>query len=532
MTGTPIAIRRALVSVSDKNGLPELARALAELGVSILSTGGTAKLLADAGVKVTEVADYTGFPEMLDGRVKTLHPRIHAGLLARRDLPGHMEALRQANIEPIDLVVVNLYPFAQTVSRAGCTLEEAIENIDIGGPSMLRAAAKNHHGVAVVVDPADYGPLLEELRANGGAVSARTRFRLARKVFTHTAAYDAAISNYLTGMDDQGKRVEWPERLTLQFEKLQDMRYGENPHQTAAFYREATRTGEHRAGGIAAYRQLQGKELSYNNIADSDAAWECVQTFAEPACVIIKHANPCGVAIGKGTLQAYHAAFATDPTSAFGGIIAFNRPLDGASAEAVSKQFMEVLIAPEVLPEARQVLSAKTSVRVLEVPLATRTRGPASRCDFKRVGGGLLAQTADERNVTAEQLRTVTRVQPSAAQLRDLLFAWRVAKFVKSNAIVFCGSGCTLGVGAGQMSRVDSARIASIKAQNAGLSLAGSVVASDAFFPFRDGVDVVAQAGAKAIIQPGGSLRDGEVIAAADELGLAMVFTGVRHFRH
>jgi phosphoribosylaminoimidazolecarboxamide formyltransferase/IMP cyclohydrolase len=522
-----ITIRRALISVSDKTGLAEFARALSEFGVTLLSTGGTAKLFAEAGLPVTEVADYTGFPEMLDGRVKTLHPRIHAGLLARRELPAHMEALRKADIEPIDLVVVNLYPFARTVAQPGCSLEDAIENIDIGGPSMLRAAAKNHAGVAVVVDPGDYAAILEEMKANAGAITPATRFRLARKVFTHTAAYDAAISNHLTSIAPDGSRAEWPERLTLQFEKLQDMRYGENPHQAAAFYRDAGGAG---TGGIAGCRQLQGKELSYNNIGDSDAAWECVKTFAEPACVIVKHANPCGVAVGAGPLAAYQGALATDPTSAFGGIIAFNRPLDAPAAEAVTRQFVEVVIAPEVLPEARTVLAAKTNVRVLEMDLPAAAA--AAAWDFKRVGGGLLVQTPDTRNVAAGELRIVTKAQPTAAQLADLLFAWRVAKFVKSNAIVFCGGGRTLGVGAGQMSRVDSARIASIKAQNAGLSLAGSVVASDAFFPFRDGVDVVVQAGARAIIQPGGSIKDSEVIAAADEHGVTMALTGVRHFRH
>jgi len=518
-------VRRALISVSDKSGLIEFASALAKFNVHILSTGGTAKLLADNGVPVTEVSDHTGFPEMLDGRVKTLHPKIHGGLLARRDLPAHMAAIKQAGIEPIDLVVVNLYPFAQTVAKPGCTLEQAIENIDIGGPTMLRSAAKNHGGVAVVVDPADYPSVLEELAKNGGAISAATRFALAKKVFTHTAAYDAAISNYLTGLDPEGRRMAFPERLTMQFEKLQDMRYGENPHQNAAFYRDATPV----PGGLASYHQLQGKELSYNNVADSDAAWECVKTFGEqPACVIIKHANPCGVAVAKTLREAYERAFATDPVAAFGGIIAVNRPLDGATAQAISKQFVEVVISPAVTEEARKALSPKANVRVLEVPAGAS----ASPFEMKRVGGGLLVQSPDRRNVSAADLRVVTKAMPTEAQLEDLLFAWRVAKFVKSNAIVFCGGGRTLGVGAGQMSRVDSARIAVIKAGNAGLSLAGSVVASDAFFPFRDGVDVVAQAGARAIIQPGGSMRDDEIIAAADELGLAMVFTGFRHFRH
>jgi phosphoribosylaminoimidazolecarboxamide formyltransferase/IMP cyclohydrolase len=519
-----IRIRQALVSVSDKTGLAEFARGLAAVGVAILSTGGTAKLLAASGVKVTEVADYTGYPEMLDGRLKTLHPKVHGGLLARRDLPDHLEAIKEAGIEPIDLVVVNLYPFQQTIAKPGCTFEDAVENIDIGGPTMVRAAAKNHGGVAVVTDPGDYGRILEELRSRNGALSAATRLALAKKAFAHTAAYDAGIANYLTGLDADRRPTLFPERLTLQWEKAQPMRYGENPHQEATFYRDA----EPVAGSLARYAQLQGKELSYNNIADADAAWECVKTFERPACVIIKHANPCGVAEADDCLTAYARAFKTDPTSAFGGIIAFNRRLDGATADAVAKQFVEVVLAPEVGPEAVAVFAGKANVRLLAVPLAHEEQ----RYDFKRVGGGLLVQTPDARNVTAAELKVVTRRAPTEAELRDLLFAWRVAKYVKSNAIVFCGGGMTLGVGAGQMSRVDSARIAAIKAQNAGLSLAGSVVASDAFFPFRDGLDVVADAGAKAVIQPGGSVRDDEVIAAADERGVAMVFTGVRHFRH
>ena len=519
-----ILVKQALISVSDKTGVVELARALTQMQVSILSTGGTAKLLAQNGIAVTEVAEYTGYPEMLDGRLKTLHPMIHGGLLARRDLPAHMAAIKDAGIEPIDLVVVNLYPFTQAIAKPGCTLADAIENIDIGGPTMLRSAAKNHGGVAVLVDPADYAPLLDELRANEGWVSAATRFELAKKVFTHTAAYDGAISNYLTGLDAEHRTRDYPERLTLQFARVQDMRYGENPHQSAAFYRDI----EPAAGSLASYSQVQGKELSYNNVGDADAAWECVKTFAEPACVIVKHANPCGVAIGGNTLEAYQRAFQTDPTSAFGGIIAFNRPIDASTAEAVAKQFVEVVIAPAYDEAAKKAFASKTNVRVLIVPLAAG----ANRYDFKRVGGGLLVQTPDIKNVQATELRVVSKKQPTESELRDLLFAWRVAKFVKSNAIVFCGSGHTLGVGAGQMSRVDSARIAAIKAKNAGLSLAGSFVASDAFFPFRDGVDVVAEAGARAIIQPGGSMRDEEVVAAADELGLVMVYTGHRHFRH
>ncbi|HEY6241249.1 MAG TPA: bifunctional phosphoribosylaminoimidazolecarboxamide formyltransferase/IMP cyclohydrolase [Burkholderiales bacterium] len=519
-----IPIRTALISVSDKTGLAEFARGLVPFKIRILSTGGTAKLLFEQGIPVTEVGDYTGFPEMLDGRVKTLHPRLHAGILARRDSPAHLAAIKAAGIEPIDLVVVNLYPFAQTVARPDCKLADAIENIDVGGPSMLRAGAKNYAGVAVATDPSDYPKLLAEMNERGGALSEGTRFALAQKAFAHSAAYEAAIGNYLTGLGGDGTPSPFPGRLTLQFEKLQDLRYGENPHQAAALYRD----GDRGSGGIADYVQIQGKELSYNNIADADAAWECVKTFDEPACVIVKHANPCGVAISDSAREAYGRAFATDPTSAFGGIVAFNRGLDAATADAVSKQFVEVVIAPEIDPQARKVLAAKTNVRVLSARLAHNTQ----TCDIKRVGGGLLVQTPDRRNVAATDLRTVTRLKPSPAQLADLTFAWRVAKFVKSNAIVFCAGGRTLGIGAGQMSRVDAARIAAFKAQAAGLPLAGSVVASDAFFPFRDGVEVVAQAGAKAIIQPGGSVRDDEVIAAADELELAMVFTGVRHFRH
>lgn len=517
-------IKTALLSVSDKTGVVEFARALAGRGIKMLSTGGTAKLLHDSGIAATEVSDHTGFPEMLDGRVKTLHPTIHGGILARRDLPAHVEAIRQAGIETIDLVVVNLYPFTQTIARAGCTLEEAIENIDIGGPAMVRSAAKNHAHVAVVTDPADYAAILHEIQTTNGAVGAPMRFELAQKAFSHTAAYDGAISNYLTALGSDGRRADFPRRLNLNFELAQTLRYGENPHQNAAFYRDL----EPATGSLARYTQLQGKELSYNNIADADAAWECVKSFTQAACVIVKHANPCGVAVAGNTLEAYRLAFATDPTSAFGGIIAFNRELDVETAQAVSGQFVEVLIAPAVAPAARALLAKKENLRLLEVPLAPG----ANRLETKRIGGGMLVQSPDDFNVAAADLKVVTRVQPTPQQLDDLLFAWRVAKFVKSNAIVFCANGQTKGVGAGQMSRVDSARIASIKAQNAGLTLAGSVVASDAFFPFRDGLDVVADAGAVAVIQPGGSLRDGEVIAAADERGIAMVFTSHRHFRH
>jgi phosphoribosylaminoimidazolecarboxamide formyltransferase/IMP cyclohydrolase len=520
-----MSIKQALISVSDKTGIVELARELHELGVSILSTGGTAKLLKEAGLPVTEVGDYTGFPEMLDGRVKTLHPKIHAGILARQDLPEHMSAMEKAAIPAIELVVVNLYPFRQTIARPGCSLEEAIENIDIGGPTMVRAAAKNYKSVTVVTDPEDYAPLLAEMKSSGGAVAQDSRFKLACKAFSHTAAYDSAISNYLTSIESEGgERLAFPNRLNLNFSIGQHLRYGANPHQQAAFYREPVPV----PGSLASYTQVQGKELSYNNIADADAAWECVKTFDLPACVILKHANPCGVAVAATPVAAYKLAFATDPTSAFGGIIAFNRVLDGAAAEAVIEQFVEVIIAPQLTAEAQQILAKKANVRVLTVPLETGS----NTFDFRRVGGGLLVQTPDNLNVTAAQLKVVTKAFPTPQQLQDLLFAWRVAKFVKSNAIVFCANGQTLGVGAGQMSRVDSARIASIKAQNAGLTLAGSVVASDAFFPFRDGLDVVVRAGATAVIQPGGSVRDEEVVAAADERGVAMLLTGVRHFRH
>ncbi len=517
-------IQQALLSVSDKTGILEFAQALAQRGIKILSTGGTAKLLADNKVPVTEVADYTGFPEMLDGRVKTLHPKIHGGILARRDLPEHMAALKAYGIGTIDLLVVNLYPFQQTVAKPDCSFEDAIENIDIGGPTMLRAAAKNHHDVTVVVDPADYATVLNEMSAQQGTVTTATKLMLAKKVFAHTAQYDGAITNYLTSLSADNSRSAFPQTLNLHFEKVQEMRYGENPHQSAAFYRDLKPV----AGSLANYTQLQGKELSYNNIADSDAAWECIKTFDEPCCVIIKHANPCGVAVGTNPLEAYQKALKTDPTSAFGGIIAFNCRLDGAAAEAVAKQFVEVLIAPSISPEARTIFAAKQNVRLLEVPLSNETNA----FDYKRVGGGLLVQSPDAKNVQSAELKIVTKKQPTAQQMADLMFAWRVAKFVKSNAIVFCGGGMTLGVGAGQMSRIDSARIASIKATNAGLTLAGSAVASDAFFPFRDGLDVVVDAGATSVIHPGGSMRDDEVIAAADERGIAMVLTGTRHFRH
>ena len=520
-------IRQALISVSDKTGVLEFARALASLNVRLLSTGGTARLLAEHGLEVTEVADYTGFPEMLDGRVKTLHPKVHGGILARRDFPSHMQTLAEHHIPTNDMVVVNLYPFQQTVAKDQCSLEDAIENIDIGGPAMLRSSAKNHKDVVVICDPADYDKVLNEMRTGQTDVSYETRFALAKKVFAHTAQYDGAITNYLSslGPDYQhATRSDYPETLNLQFTKVQDMRYGENPHQSAAFYRDIVSV----EGALANYRQLQGKELSYNNIADADAAWECVKSLDGSACVIIKHANPCGVALGADAADAYAKALQTDPASAFGGIIALNIEVDGKAAEAIAKQFVEVLIAPAFTAEARKIFEAKQNVRLLEIPL-----GHGSNAfDIKRVGGGLLLQAPDAKHVMLDEFTIVSKKQPTVQQLQDMMFAWRVAKFVKSNAIVFCGNGMTLGVGAGQMSRVDSARIASIKAQNAHLSLAGSTVASDAFFPFRDGLDVVVSAGATAIVQPGGSMRDQEVIDAADEQGVVMAFTGVRHFRH
>jgi len=521
-------LSQALISVSDKHGAVDFARELAALGVKLLSTGGTAKLLRDAGLAVTDVSDYTGFPEMLDGRVKTLHPKVHGGILGIRGNAEHEATMAKHAIPTIDLVVVNLYPFTQTIAKKDCTLEDAIENIDIGGPTMVRAAAKNHGdekgGCAVVTEPADYADIIAELKANGGAISYATRFALAKKAFVHTARYDSAIANWLTRLDAENKPTAFPERLQLAFDKADTMRYGENPHQQAAFYKEANPV----AGSIAAYAQLQGKELSYNNIADSDAAWEAVKAFDTTACVIVKHANPCGVALGATAVEAYRRAFKTDPTSAFGGIIACNCAIDKDAAEAISGQFAEVIIAPEITADARAVFAAKQNLRVLVVPMG-HTSGVF---DYKRVGGGLLVQTADEARISQSDIKVVTQRVPTEQEMRDLLFAWKVAKYVKSNAIVYCKDTMTVGVGAGQMSRVDSARIAAIKAENNGLTVVGSVVASDAFFPFRDGLDVLAKAGATAVIQPGGSVRDAEVIAAADEQNIAMVFTGFRHFRH
>jgi phosphoribosylaminoimidazolecarboxamide formyltransferase/IMP cyclohydrolase len=516
----------ALLSVSDKTGILEFAQALHALGTKLLSTGGTAKLLADAGLPVTEVAEHTGFPEMMDGRVKTLHPKIHGGLLARSDLPEHVAAMAQHGIARIDILAVNLYPFEATVAKPGCTLEDAIENIDIGGPAMVRSAAKNWKDVTVLTDAAQYAGVLEELKAHG-KTSDKTRFACSVAAFNRIAQYDAAISNYLSARQDDGSLAEYPAQMNSSFVKVQDLRYGENSHQTAALYRDLFPA----PGSLVTGKQLQGKELSYNNIADADAAWECVKAFEAPACVIIKHANPCGVAVGAHPAEAYSKAFKTDPTSAFGGIIAFNREVDGAAAQLVAKQFVEVLMAPSFSAEALEVFKSKVNVRLLQIALPAG--GPRRNAqDVKRVGSGLLVQTADNHFLKREDLKVVTTLKPTEQQLDDLMFAWTVAQYVKSNAIVFCGGGMTLGVGAGQMSRLDSARIASIKAQHAGLTLAGSAVASDAFFPFRDGLDVLADAGATCVIQPGGSMRDDEVIAAANERGIAMVLTGVRHFRH
>lgn len=518
-------VRRALISVSDKNGIEPLAQALADRGVQILSTGGTAKLLTEAGIAVTEVGDHTGFPEIMAGRVKTLHPRIHGGLLGRR---GTDEAvMAEHDIPPIDLLVVNLYPFEQTVARADCTLADAIENIDIGGPAMLRAAAKNYAGVGVVTDPAQYPRVIEAL-TTGDGLDAELRFELAVAAFDHVARYDAAISHYLSARKANGEPAEsaYPGQYNGTWVKAADLRYGENPHQSAAYYREI-----HPAPGtFATYTQHQGKALSYNNLADADAAWSCVGAFEAPACVIVKHANPCGVATAANITDAYDAAFATDATSAFGGIIAFNRPLDESAAQAIiDRQFVEVILAPAVSEAALAITAAKPNVRVLEIP-----QGPVAPQGWRLqpIGGGLLVQDQDAALMSDDGLRLVTKTPVDATLEADLDFVWRVAKFVKSNAIVYGRHGRTLGIGAGQMSRVDSARIGVRKAQDAGLSLAGAVLASDAFFPFRDGIDQAAEAGVAAIIQPGGSMRDEEVIAAADEHGIAMVFTGMRHFRH
>ncbi|MCG6242295.1 bifunctional phosphoribosylaminoimidazolecarboxamide formyltransferase/IMP cyclohydrolase [Vibrio diabolicus] len=524
-------IRRALISVSDKTGIVEFAQALAERGVDILSTGGTARLLAEQGIAVTEVSDYTGFPEMMDGRVKTLHPKVHGGVLGRRGQDD--DVMAKHGINPIDMVVVNLYPFAETVAKEGCTLADAVENIDIGGPTMVRSAAKNHKDVTIVVNAHDYDRVIAEMDANEKSLTLETRFDLAIAAFEHTAAYDGMIANYFgTMVPSYGENKEgdeeskFPRTFNQQFEKKQDMRYGENSHQAAAFYVEANP----QEASVSTARQIQGKALSYNNIADTDAALECVKEFNEPACVIVKHANPCGVALGKDILEAYNRAYQTDPTSAFGGIIAFNQELDTKTASAiVERQFVEVIIAPSVSAEAIEIVAAKKNVRLLECgEWSTKTTG----FDVKRVNGGLLVQDRDQGMVSLDDLKVVSKRQPTEEELKDALFCWKVAKYVKSNAIVYAKGDMTIGVGAGQMSRVYSAKIAGIKAADEGLEVAGSVMASDAFFPFRDGIDAAAEAGIKCVIQPGGSMRDDEVIAAADEHGMAMIFTGMRHLRH
>jgi phosphoribosylaminoimidazolecarboxamide formyltransferase / IMP cyclohydrolase len=517
-------VRRALLSVSDKTGIVEFARELKERGIELLSTGGTAKLLVRHGISVKEVAEHTGFPEIMGGRVKTLHPKIHGGLLGRRGLDEAI--MRQHGIEPIDLLAVNLYPFAATVAHPGCTYEDAVENIDIGGPAMVRAAAKNHASVTVVVDPGDYRALLDELAANQGATDMGMRQRLAAKAFAHTAQYDAMVSTYFTGAIG-GESATFPNDLNLSFRKRSDLRYGENPHQQAALYSDPRAIG----ASVAQAVQVQGKELSYNNIADGDAALECVRQFDEPACVIVKHSNPCGAALADTVTAAYLNAYRTDPTSAFGGIIAFNRELDATAARAIlDRQFVEVILAPRVTAEAMALLASKDDIRVLEV--GDLGKPVTQLLEYKSVSGGLLVQTRDRAAVSAHDLRLVTKRAPAPAELSDLLFAWRVAKYVKSNAIVCVKDEATLGIGAGQMSRVVSSKIVALKAQDEGLSLNSASAASDAFFPFRDGLDVIAQLGIRSVIQPGGSKRDAEVIAAADEHGIAMMFTGTRHFRH
>ena len=517
-------IKRALISVSDKTGIVEFARYLASHDIIILSTGGTASLLTENDIEVVEVSDYTGFPEIMDGRVKTLHPKIHGGLLGRRGKDDAVMA--ENNIEPIDLVVVNLYPFEATVSNPECTLAEAIENIDIGGPTMLRSAAKNHAYVGVVVDASDYENIINELDKNAGSLTDETRFSLAQKVFAHTASYDANVSNYLGAISTEGEDLDYPLTFSVQFKKIQELRYGENPHQTAAFYGQPNPP----SGTLAGANQLQGKALSYNNIADTDAALECVLAYQEAACVIVKHANPCGVAVGESVLQAYERAYQTDPTSAFGGIIAFNLPLDAETARAIiDRQFVEVIIAPSISQEALDVLSEKENVRVLEAGVREHA---IQQLTMKRVSAGMLIQDNDQGVVERGDLKIVSKRPPTEKELEDLLFTWKVVKYVKSNAIVYAKDKQTIGIGAGQMSRVYSARIAAIKAEDEGLEVAGSVMASDAFFPFRDGIDSAAKVGVTAIIQPGGSIRDDEVIAAADEANIAMVFTGMRHFLH
>ncbi|MEN5210197.1 bifunctional phosphoribosylaminoimidazolecarboxamide formyltransferase/IMP cyclohydrolase [Stenotrophomonas terrae] len=527
MSSDLLPVRRALLSVSDKTGLIDLARALAARNVELLSTGGTAKAIREAGLPVKDVSDVTGFPEMMDGRVKTLHPMVHGGLLGRAGTDDAVMA--EHGIAAIDLLVLNLYPFESVTAKADCSLADAVENIDIGGPAMLRSAAKNFARVAVTTSPDQYEALLAELANNDGQLSAAKRFELSVAAFNRVAQYDAAISNYLSAVTDTSAAVpvrnEYPAQMNSSFIKVMDLRYGENPHQSGVFYRDLYPV----PGTLATFVQLQGKELSYNNLADADAAWECVRQFEVPACVIVKHANPCGVAVAADVGAAYEMAYNTDPTSAFGGILAFNRTLDAATAKAIlDRQFVEVLIAPDYEPAALEYATKKANVRVLRIPAGDAR----NNYDTKRIGSGLLIQSADNRGMSADELKTVTQRAPTAAETRDLLFAWRVAKYVKSNAIVYAKDERTIGVGAGQMSRVYSARIAGIKAADAGLVVPGSVMASDAFFPFRDGLDAAAEAGITAVIQPGGSMRDNEVIAAADEHGIAMVFTGVRHFRH
>lgn len=518
-----IKIKRALISVSDKKGIIDFAKTLIKFNVEILSTGGTAKLFAENNIPVIEVSDYTGFPEMLDGRVKTLHPKIHGGILGKRDDEKHLQTMNKFNIPLIDLVVVNLYPFEATISKENCQLSEAIENIDIGGPAMIRSSAKNYNGVAVVTEVSDYKMIEDALKQNDGALNLECRFNLAKKAFEHTAKYDSAISNYLNGLDTN-RNVTYPNKLNLAFNKKMDLRYGENPHQSASFYVDEIINKE----SLASFKQLQGKELSYNNLNDADTAWECVKSFKLPSCVIVKHANPCGVGSSKDLLDAYKNAFLTDPTSAFGGIIACNTPLDKNTASQIITQFVEVVIAPSYEAESLKIFESKPNIRLLEVTLDNNFNA----FELKKIGGGLLVQSPDNFNIDINHCKIVSKLKPNQEQMDDMLFAWRIAKYVKSNAIVFCKNNRTLGIGAGQMSRVDSTKIASIKAQNANLDLTNSVVASDAFFPFRDGIDVLAAAGAKCVIQPGGSLRDEEVISAADELGLVMLFTGYRHFRH
>lgn len=518
-----IKIKRALISVSDKKGIIDFAKTLIKFNVEILSTGGTAKLFAENNIPVIEVSDYTGFPEMLDGRVKTLHPKIHGGILGKRDDEKHLQTMNKFNIPLIDLVVVNLYPFEATISKENCQLSEAIENIDIGGPAMIRSSAKNYNGVAVVTEVSDYKMIEDALKQNDGALNLECRFNLAKKAFEHTAKYDSAISNYLNGLDTN-RNVTYPNKLNLAFNKKMDLRYGENPHQSASFYVDEIIN----KGSLASFKQLQGKELSYNNLNDADTAWECVKSFKLPSCVIVKHANPCGVGSSKDLLDAYKNAFLTDPTSAFGGIIACNTPLDKNTASQIITQFVEVVIAPSYEAESLKIFESKPNIRLLEVTLDNNFNA----FELKKIGGGLLVQSPDNFNIDINHCKIVSKLKPNQEQMDDMLFAWRIAKYVKSNAIVFCKNNRTLGIGAGQMSRIDSTKIASIKAQNANLDLTNSVVASDAFFPFRDGIDVLAAAGAKCVIQPGGSLRDEEVISAADELGLVMLFTGYRHFRH